>query len=125
LKLLRIHFEAEQHISAPKPALTGKTIGSRIEQGQPLVTFDELDLDWTLLRGIGEGVIVLFAGYPELFGEIPEGLRKSGADHYWTEFGRCLSVILLLQNSGVFTPAKILNCFKPQNAGDAGAKAKQ
>ena len=84
LKLLRIHLEAEQHISAPKLALTGKAIGSRIEQGQPLVTFDELNLDWMLLRGIGEGVIGLFAGYPELFGEIPEALRKSGADHFLT-----------------------------------------
>ena len=55
-----------------------------MERGQPLIAFDELALDWPLLRETGNEVTAIFAGYPELFGELPEKMRKSGAGRLLT-----------------------------------------
>ena len=81
-RLLRIQSEAEQHIGVSKPGLSSKTINQRIEQGLPLVAFDELDLDWSLLPDIFAKVGAVFAEYPQLFGQLPESLKDSG--HFLT-----------------------------------------
>ena len=60
LKVLRVQSEAEQRIGVSKVGLTGEAINERIEQGQPLITFDELDIKWPLLLDISEKVTGVF-----------------------------------------------------------------
>lgn len=84
LKLLRIQSEAEQHIGVPEIGLTRETINARIEQGKPLLVFDELDLDWSLLLKISEKVTGVFTEYPEFFGQAVDGFKKARADRFLT-----------------------------------------
>ena len=81
-KLLLIQSEAEQHIGVPELRLSGETIKERIKQGKPLLTFDELELDWSLLRDVFEKVVALFAEYSELFGQLPESIRGLKANNF-------------------------------------------
>lgn len=85
LKLLRVQSEAEQCLGVPEVALTSKAINARIEQGQPLLAFDELDIKWSLLRDIAEKVTGVFIEYPELFGPAIESFKESGAGHFFTK----------------------------------------
>jgi len=75
-KLLRIESRLGSHIDLPKPSLTSKTINYRIAHGLPLVKFDELALDWSLLPDTFVEVADLFAQYAELFGLKPEELKE-------------------------------------------------
>lgn len=75
-RLLGIQSRAAERIGIPKPALKSKASHERIESGRPLISFDELDLDWLLLQDVFTEVTVAFAEYPDLFGEIPRSLRK-------------------------------------------------
>jgi len=75
-RLLRIQSRAAERIGIPKPTLKSKASNERIESGWPLISFDELDLDWPLLQDVFNEVTVAFADYPELFGEVPRSLRK-------------------------------------------------
>ena len=75
-RLLNIQSRVAERISIPKPALNSKTGHKRIESGRPLINFDELDLDWSLVKDIFAEVTVTFAEYPELFGKVPGSLRK-------------------------------------------------
>ena len=85
LKLLHIQSEAEQRIGVPKVGLTSEAINKRIEQGQPLIAFDELDLNWSLLLDISEKVTAVFVQYPELFGQVPESFKEPGASRSLTK----------------------------------------
>ena len=76
-RLFRIQSEAEQHIGVAKPILKREAINERIERGLPLISFDELVLDWSLLKNIFAEVTATFADYPDLFGELPKSLRES------------------------------------------------
>jgi len=75
-RLLRIQSRAAERIGIPKPTLKSKASQEQIESGRPLISFDELDLDWPLLQDVFNEVTVAFADDPELFGEIPRSLRK-------------------------------------------------
>ena len=84
-KLLRVQSRVEQKIASRlEPGLSSEAILKRMERGQPLIAFDELALDWSLLRETGNEITAIFAGYPELFGELPEKMRKSGAGRLLT-----------------------------------------
>lgn len=74
--LLRIQSEAEQRINIIKPGLQREAIENRVRRGLPLIRFDELTLDWPLLNDIFAKVIAIFADHPDLFGELPNSLRK-------------------------------------------------
>lgn len=84
LKLLRIESRLGSHIHLPKPSLTSKTINYRMEHGLPLIKFDELVLDWSLLHETFVEVTDLFSKYPELFGLIPEELKESEPSRFLT-----------------------------------------
>ena len=76
-RLLRIQSRVEQRIDLPKPSLSNEAISKRLEQGLPLISFDELTLDWALLQDAFNQVVDAFADYPQLFGEIPQSLREA------------------------------------------------
>ena len=69
-KLLQVQSGVEQKIaSLPKPNPGSEAIGERLANGRPLLTFDELALDWPRLRETFAEVSAVFAEYPGLFGE--------------------------------------------------------
>ena len=76
-KLLQVQSKAqpgETHI----PALSKETVQKRLEEGRPLLRFDDLDLDWPSVQETFAKVTTVFARYPQLFGELPEKLEKPG-----------------------------------------------
>jgi FdhE protein len=84
-ELLQIQSEAQKRIGTPKPALSNEAIQKRIEEKLPIASFDDLALDWSLVQDVFIKVTAVFAKYPELFGEIPERLKKTQAGHLLTQ----------------------------------------
>jgi len=76
-RLFRIQAEVEQPIGTPQPTLTEEAARERLERGVPLISFDELALDWSLIQDVFARVTAAFADYPGLFGDLPESLRAS------------------------------------------------
>ena len=70
-KLLKIQSGVSKRIGTPNPGLSSEAIRARLHKGLPLVSFDELTLDWTLVQETFAKVYAAFARYPQLFGEIP------------------------------------------------------
>jgi len=74
--LLRTQTLFEQRLDKPKPSLSDKAARERLEHGSPLISFNELALDWPLLQEVFNEVTATFADFPELFGEIPQNLKE-------------------------------------------------
>jgi FdhE protein len=83
--LLKTQGKARKSTGILEPTISVEAIKSRLSNGQPLVKFDELALDWPLLRQLFVEVIAVFAKYPQLFGEIPTKLTKPGAGRLLTK----------------------------------------
>jgi len=75
-ELLTIQSAAEQRMGLMKPVLDKKIVDDRIERGIPLIKPDELALDWPLLKDTLVQIMATFTCYPDLFGELPSGLRE-------------------------------------------------
>ncbi len=84
-ELLRIQSKVKKRIGTPSANLTQKAATEKIVRGEPLLSIDKLDLDWSLLQEAFTEVIAIFARYPQLFGEISETLRKPEAGHLLTK----------------------------------------
>ena len=83
--LLQIQAKARKSTGTLEPTISADAIQSRLSNGQPLVKFDELALDWPLLREVFVEVISIFDKYPRLFGEVPAKLKKPGAGRLLTK----------------------------------------
>jgi hypothetical protein len=77
-RLLDIQFRAESAIGEVKPEPQSQTFNQRLSQGRPLLSFSEIGIGWSQLKDIFAEVVAVFAAYPELFGELPRGLREPG-----------------------------------------------
>jgi FdhE protein len=75
--LLRIQAEARSRIGVIEITLSEETIQDRIRQGTPVLGFDDLVLDWSLLQSVFEEVTALFASYSDILREMPESLRDT------------------------------------------------
>jgi FdhE protein len=84
-KLLQIQTRAQKRSGTPRLSLSSETIQKRMEKGLPLISFDELTLDWTQVQDTFARVAILFASYPQLFGPIPERLKKPEAGRLLTK----------------------------------------
>jgi len=73
-KLLTVHSRMAQLIDTPQPSLSSETADARLNQGFPLTTFDDLNLNLSLLKEIFSEVVSLYAEYPQLFGPLPKSL---------------------------------------------------
>ncbi len=73
-KLLQIQSRVGQRIDMPDPGSFSNTAPKRLEQGKSLVRFDDLALNWPLLRDTFIEVVNLFVEYAEFFDMIPEEL---------------------------------------------------
>jgi FdhE protein len=74
-RLFSIQSKTEQKIGKARPGLKKEIINERLERGQPLIGFDELALDWTLLNDVFAQVTATFADYSDIFGELPDSLK--------------------------------------------------
>ena len=80
-QLLHIQDRIEQELASRiEPGLNREAINSRIERGSQLITFDELALDWPLLRKTFAEIVAIFAEYAELFDASSENLKELGID---------------------------------------------
>ncbi len=84
-KLLHIQSKARKRIGTPKPGLSSEAISQWISDGLPLSDFNNLDLDWPLLREVFVEVVAAFTDRPELFGEVPEKLRGRNSSRLLTK----------------------------------------
>jgi hypothetical protein len=62
IRLLRLSIEAQPRIGTPKPHLTRDAISSLLMQGKPILTFDDLGLDWSLLEGLFRAAVPILIG---------------------------------------------------------------
>ena len=84
-QLLQIQSVARKRTGTLIPTISNASIKTRMSKGQPLVNFDEFALDWPLLRETFVNIITVFARYPQLFGDIPDSLKKQGAGRLLTK----------------------------------------
>jgi len=78
-KILRVQARVESKIaSLLKPSISSEAIAKRIGNGKSMIAFDELALDWPLLRETFNEVAATFAEYPKLFGQPPAKIKNSG-----------------------------------------------
>jgi FdhE protein len=77
--LLRIQSEARSRIGVPRIDLNEEAISSLIEQGIPLLKFDDLSIDWSLLQNIFEDVTRLIGSSSEELGQASEKLKGSSS----------------------------------------------
>jgi len=77
--LLRIQSEARSRIGVPRIDLSEEAISSLIEQGIPLLKFDDLSIDWSLLQKIFEDVNGLVTSNSEALGQASETPKDSSS----------------------------------------------
>ncbi len=71
-RLLCIQSEAKSRVAVPKLGLSEEAISNQIRRGSPLLGFDDLSIDWSLLGNIFEEVTTLFTSYSDILGEVPQ-----------------------------------------------------
>ena len=62
IRLLRLGIEAKPRIGTPRPHLTRDAISSLLMQGKPVLTFDDLGLDWSLLEELFRAAVRILIG---------------------------------------------------------------
>lgn len=83
-KILQTQSKVQTRISTPESGISSEALRTRLQKGIPLIGFNDLALDWSLARDTYIKIAAVFAGYPELFDEIPEKLKKPGAGRLLT-----------------------------------------
>jgi len=71
-RLLEIQNRVGQKIGLPNPVFTTEVVKTHAIAGKPLVGFDQLAIDWVLLRQTYKEVVALFKSYEGLFGMLPQ-----------------------------------------------------
>ena len=62
-RLLRLQVEAKSRIAAPGLALDRELVSGRLRQGTPIVSFEDLLLDWPLVQELFRSVALVLAEY--------------------------------------------------------------
>lgn len=75
-ELRRIQSQVTQDPARSQSELSRETILNRLKEKSPLLVFDELELDWPLVRGTFTEIISIVGRYPDLFGP-PTGHLKA------------------------------------------------
>ena len=82
-QLLRVQSGVEQKIASRiEPSLSREAISQRIQDGIPLIGFDELALDWPLLAATFVKITTACAEHSEIFKVPPERLRELKAESF-------------------------------------------
>jgi FdhE protein len=79
-RLLRIQSEAEHQASGiPIQLHNLATINRHLADGVPLLIFDDISLDWKLVKRVFVNVLCVFADYPRLFGRFSRDFPEADA----------------------------------------------
>jgi FdhE protein len=78
-RLLCIQSKAKSRINVPGPGLDSETISNRTRAGQPLLAFDDLSIDWLLVRDMLQEVAALLSVHLEVPAEVPVDLKDSSS----------------------------------------------
>ncbi len=78
-RLLGIQSEARLRVGVPSLSLSDGVIINQLTCGSPLLRFEDLSLDWSLLWDIFEEVTTLCTDYLEVLGKVTENLRDSNS----------------------------------------------
>jgi FdhE protein len=62
-RLLRLQVEAKSRIAAPGLALDRELVSGRLRHGTPIVSFEDLSLDWPLVQELFRSVALVLAEY--------------------------------------------------------------
>ena len=62
-RLLRLQVEAKSRIAAPGLAFDRELVSGRLRQGTPIVSFEDLSLDWPLVQELFRSVALVLAEY--------------------------------------------------------------
>ena len=62
-KLLRLQVEAKSRLAVPRPVMDKESISGRLRQGTPIVSFEDLSLDWPLVQDLFRSVAFVLAEY--------------------------------------------------------------
>ena len=101
-RLLCIQSKAKSRINVPGLGLNSEVITNRAKTGQPLLEFDDLSIDWLLVRDILEEVAALFSGHSEISAEMPVNLKDSDSSVV-----ACLKEVTKIWFEGAQLPAWI------------------
>lgn len=66
IRLMRAQIEARSTTSGPGPHLSDETVSERLGCGEPLLTFDELQLDWSKVESLFTEALSIVAEYVSL-----------------------------------------------------------
>jgi FdhE protein len=83
--ILKNQARIRKSIGKLEPTISAEAIELRLSRGQTLVTFDELAIDWPLLREAFVKIIGIFSNYPQLFGDISPRLKSPKAGRLLTK----------------------------------------
>jgi FdhE protein len=75
-KLLQSQSWAEQSAIESPPDLPPAAVADRLGQGLPLLSFEELPLNWEQIREVFSEIANTFAAYPEFFEGVPQSLPQ-------------------------------------------------
>jgi formate dehydrogenase maturation protein FdhE len=80
-QLLRVQSQVEKKLSSRlEPSLSREAINKRIDNGVPLISFNELAFDWQLLAATFAEIKTVFANHAGLFNFSSGRLAELGAD---------------------------------------------
>lgn len=75
-KLFDIQARGEQQIGKVKPSLKKELIDERLVRGRPLINYNDINFDWSVLNNLFVDVIEVFSEYEDLFGKLPDSLTQ-------------------------------------------------
>ncbi len=79
-RLLGIQSGVKLPVDITRRDLSEEAISNRSGHGSPLLSFDDLAIDWSLLQNMLKEITALFTDYTEVLGEIPENLKNASPD---------------------------------------------
>lgn len=118
--ILRIQTSVRKKIGTPQVSLSVADIRNRMRRRAPILSLKDLDIHLESLKETFVRVADAFARYPDLFGGIPERLRKPEAGRLLTRkavrawfSGEALPPTLSTGNGDTVTRAVIQSTLKP------------
>ena len=78
-QLLKVESDALKHLGKPEVTLNREIAQKRLDEGLPLLQFDELSLNWAYLKEVFAAVRDIFARHKNLFTRSPGSYASSQA----------------------------------------------
>lgn len=79
-ELLNIHTWIETILEKPQPRLSTKVVKRKLLKGLPLLSFEEFEVDWSLVDQVFKKVVTVFSEYPRIVNRVPAKLVKQSPE---------------------------------------------